>query len=285
MFLTTVFTLLQGAAWAYRRLFVKAPAPILGWWVHTETVVDVREPIADLQLQYNFRPITSLSRSTIAVWYSGKTAIRPQDVATTEPLRLVVGSGNRFISARRVSHSSDASDLEVAVVRGDPRTLPLRFNHLENGDGAVFELAHSGDISLAGVVVDVRTRGWEARGFNLDLDYRRWARKAKGRRRYRYRRYFNQFAFLAGLAAVISPTIAIAVGRANGVPYLDGVSPAEVFSGMDPFWGNVAVFALIFFLASMVLAFVVNPTQSVHAPLTIFSIEDGEGGDVLADRE
>ncbi|MEU3118566.1 hypothetical protein ABZ652_31185 [Micromonospora chalcea] len=89
-------------------------------------------------------PIGGISRTCFALWNHKGDVVSRTDVLPTDPLRIVLSSGDRAFQVRLLTRSREQNGVSVRVASGDGATAPISFDFLDAGDGAVLEIIHQG---------------------------------------------------------------------------------------------------------------------------------------------
>lgn len=136
-------------------------APNVCYYVHParSPVVSAGEA-SRLSVNYNGMPVSGdISAAQIALWNSGKAALRASDILT--PVAIHTGSNTRILEAsvRKSSRQVAAIKLNTAeAARGD---IAVGWNILEQNDGCVIQIIYAGSsdlpITVSGAVVGQRT--------------------------------------------------------------------------------------------------------------------------------
>lgn len=108
-----------------------------------QTVVDDMA-LSDLEIRYRGRNVPRVSKAVVVFWNGGTTAIREDDIAPADPLRIEVPDGAEILTAAVACRTREAncSDIDIA---DSSTTLPLKFDFLDPNDGLTVALVHTGD--------------------------------------------------------------------------------------------------------------------------------------------
>lgn len=87
--------------------------------------------------------VPRLSKATVVLWNAGNLTIARDDIVESDPLRLEVGDGAQIIDARIVQATRPVIEFQLAASE-DPRVRLCVFNFLDQGDGVVVDLLHTG---------------------------------------------------------------------------------------------------------------------------------------------
>jgi hypothetical protein len=136
----------------FRTRRVKKPV----WSVRTTNLVTDRSArLPLLSVLYEGKSVQNLSISRVLFWNSGQDTIRQSDIASTDPLRIRIQGGAQLLDIQVLEVNCEAN--QVSVQRNaDDKSALLNFEFLDPGQGAVFQLVHSGtkseDIVVTGIL-------------------------------------------------------------------------------------------------------------------------------------
>ena len=128
----------------------------------------------EVEVRYRGTSVPQLTSSTVWIWNAGQKAVRSADLTPHDPLTLHFAGEVLNVRCRKVSHDATRIrvDPEVRAADGTPsKTIHLTFDFLNAGDGAVFEVLHSGSAEApkcTGTIVGLRKgpqywgRAWAA---------------------------------------------------------------------------------------------------------------------------
>ncbi|WP_433008395.1 hypothetical protein [Kribbella sp. CA-294648] len=100
-----------------------------------------------LSIAYKDRSIERVSRTNIAIWNEkGGDTINGTDTLTHDPLRIQVeGDDDAILQVQLLAVSREQCQIAPELDPDDPTKVLLKFDFLDAGDGAVFEVLHVGD--------------------------------------------------------------------------------------------------------------------------------------------
>lgn len=132
---------------------VKEPA----WAIRTTNLMrGYIAKLPDLDVLYDGQIVERLSISRILFWNRGADTIRRADIAAADPLRIQAVEDATILDVEVLQTNSIASQLS-ATLATDKKSAPVDFEFLDQGQGAVFQVVHSGltseDIQVVGTVV------------------------------------------------------------------------------------------------------------------------------------
>jgi hypothetical protein len=101
------------------------------------------------------KPVDALTISKACIWNSGKDALRHDDFAPMQPLRINVVNKVQILEASIVQTSSKSCRCEIERAGGN--SYAIKFDFLDPSHGLVVQIAHTGtaseDISVTGHIV------------------------------------------------------------------------------------------------------------------------------------
>jgi hypothetical protein len=129
-----------------------------------ETTPLIGAPGANLsdqvQVHYAGEPVPNLIRSNITVWNGGNATIRADDVASTDPIHLIMGAEQKILDVTAIAVSDPVNCFQSSMwpLKGD---VSLSFEFLRPKDGGVVEVLHTGPdlkIELRGTLKGHRSK-------------------------------------------------------------------------------------------------------------------------------
>jgi hypothetical protein len=116
---------------------------------------DVRTRVPDLTLLYRGQQVNRLTSVTFVLCNDGPGVVRHDDIDPDDPLRLVAPEGTRILLARILTASRSTIG-QTITVPDDSACATVDFKYLDEGDGFVCELLHTGprrSITLRGTII------------------------------------------------------------------------------------------------------------------------------------
>ena len=114
-----------------------------------------RSTVPGLQVTFEKKSVDALTISKACIWNSGKDALRHDDFASMQPLRINVENKVQILEASIVQTSSKSCGCEIE--RAGQNSYAIKFDFLDPSDGLVVQIAHTGtaseDISVTGHIV------------------------------------------------------------------------------------------------------------------------------------
>ncbi len=116
------------------------------------TVIEKRNEIDGLSITHNGHAIERLTRSRINLWNEGRKAIEPDDVVTSNPLKVHF-PGASLLDLKVVYSSDDALKLKP---RPDGDGWLIEFDYWEGKSGVILEALHTSTLVVPKVSGSVR---------------------------------------------------------------------------------------------------------------------------------
>lgn len=131
--------------------------PSLRYVVDFERIVRSEDRFLDTEFLRtpSGRPVTQISRTTVALWnYQGDT-VRGDDIVPHDKLRVQLESNDEALQVRLTGRSRAQNKLAALISENDKSSVSIDFDFLDSGDGGVIEIIHQGS-STPTVVGTVR---------------------------------------------------------------------------------------------------------------------------------
>jgi hypothetical protein len=111
-----------------------------------------RNPI---EVTFLDEPVETLTITYVALWNNGRATISRDDIAVTDPLRIVASDGCTILAADIVCENRPTNKFEISLQRQD-NAVVIDFDFIDYKDGMVVRLYHVGkdyqDIDVRGTV-------------------------------------------------------------------------------------------------------------------------------------
>ncbi|MCA8256419.1 hypothetical protein LGM89_24420 [Burkholderia sp. AU31624] len=104
------------------------------------TVMEMRDTVKGLDIKHNGNEIERLTRSHVWLWNAGRKAIRPSDVITANPLKVIYPEAQLLNLA--LLHPSEGA-IGFRTVQLDDGAWLIEFDHWEAKHGVVLEALHT----------------------------------------------------------------------------------------------------------------------------------------------
>ncbi len=125
----------------------------LAYTVATANLIQDSDKISGLKIEYKGKNPSNISVSKVALWNDGTDPIHSDDIAPSDPLRLVV-TGGELLDANLVLAIWKANQFRTAIVGGE---LQVSFDFLDKNQGGIIQIMHtaklSDNIELKGTVI------------------------------------------------------------------------------------------------------------------------------------
>lgn len=102
--------------------------------------------LSGLKIEYNEQNVENLTISKIIFWNDGAETIKRDDITTANPLRIIGTEQVELLEVRPLSSSSTSNCLKCELTE-DKKSAPIEFEYLDQGQGAVIQVVHTGTTS------------------------------------------------------------------------------------------------------------------------------------------
>ena len=118
--------------------------------------------LADLEIFYKNQKQERITISKLGIWNAGSEPVRQNDIPTASPLSIEVAEGADVLSVIVLFTTDDANhfllgDIQKPAGEKKHTQVPFSFDYFDKGEGAVVQIAHSGDalhdIKVTGKVI------------------------------------------------------------------------------------------------------------------------------------
>lgn len=117
--------------------------------VTKQTVIENSAPILPgLSVQFNGVVQKVITVAKVAFWNHGTETIMRQDIADAKPLTIIIDEGVKVLNATVLKRTDLANQFEI----GEPQkqengtiSVPISFDFLDRGDGALVQVVHNGE--------------------------------------------------------------------------------------------------------------------------------------------
>ena len=102
------------------------------------------------EIAFLFRgvPVPKVTLSKVAIWNSGNTTLKGDQIVASDPLRIVVSEGGSILETTIPARTRKANDVVCGLRADTTNELECRFDFLDPGDGVVIQLIHTGTDSV-----------------------------------------------------------------------------------------------------------------------------------------
>ena len=115
--------------------------------------------ISDVKILYRDEQVDSLSVAKIVFWNRGRETIERRHIVPADRLRIVPGGDARLLEVAIVATSRPGNEVTVSPSE-DGREATIDFSYLDQGDGVVIQVVHSGSWmerpALQGTIMGVK---------------------------------------------------------------------------------------------------------------------------------
>ena len=99
------------------------------------------------EIEFLFRgnKVPNVTMSRIAIWNSGNTTLKGDQIVSTDPLRIVTSPGSKILESTIRACTRDVNDFSCSIRSDLMNEAECRFDYLDSGDGALIQIIHTGD--------------------------------------------------------------------------------------------------------------------------------------------
>lgn len=103
-------------------------------------------PVPDeVEIFFKGAKVPRLVVTQIVIWNAGNATIRGEDLVQSDPLRFTFSGDSRVLRVRVLNVSRSVNDLKAETHPSESNVVTLRFDYLDENDGAVLEVLHTGE--------------------------------------------------------------------------------------------------------------------------------------------
>src|SRR5258706_3954620 len=108
-----------------------------------------------LRISYQKQYIKNLSVAKIALWNSGKEAIRKEDIAEKEPIQILAINSNDILEAKIIYQKNEANNFSLTL-RQQAKKILIDFDYFDKDEGIIVQIFHTGklsrDLAIQGII-------------------------------------------------------------------------------------------------------------------------------------
>jgi hypothetical protein len=129
-------------------------------------------PYGDIRVLFNGAPVPRVMVTRLALWNAGNTTVRRADLVEKDPLMVCFEEEAAILGTRTLSETKGVNEFRLSLNRDFPSRAIMTFDYLDRGDGAVFEIIHTGPKGTANITGSVRgiPKGAENWGYLSDWE-------------------------------------------------------------------------------------------------------------------
>ena len=166
-FALTIIALVLAFVFYRRSIREKKPR----YAVFSQTLIeDLPASLPSLRITYDDIPQERVTLATIFFWNDGREAIRREDIADTDRLRITIEDAE-LLSAIVEDETNKACNILIARSLSSPNTAELSFAFLDHNDGFRIGVVHNGR-EKSGVKVEGTIIGGKIERLTLNLENR-----------------------------------------------------------------------------------------------------------------
>lgn len=119
-------------------------------------VRDFNKMFDTLQIIRDGEPVENITITKIAFWNAGRDTIKDDDVATKDPISIVLGEGLKILEDPKLRGNLDPANNIRVSPSTDLTKVNCKFEYLSKHEGFVVEIVHNGlsksDVTLQGTI-------------------------------------------------------------------------------------------------------------------------------------
>lgn len=138
----------------------------------TSLVAPSRSGIPGIKILYKEKPVEQVTSTTVHFWNAGKKTIDKTDIAQTDPVRILLPSGTKILSAKVVKFYRPTV---AASIKPEGRSAYLSFDFLDRDDGCTVQILHTGRASAKNckVIGTIKGSGLIRRMSETDVNWQK----------------------------------------------------------------------------------------------------------------
>ncbi len=122
---------------------------------HNEVIAPKAAEVSNLEVRYKGVVVPRVTNTTIGIWNSGTTTILGSSIVASDPLRASILSDGIILDAVARGPSRAVIAPEISTDKSQ-RALNIDFDFLDEGDGFIVSIAHSGELHAVGMDGTIR---------------------------------------------------------------------------------------------------------------------------------
>lgn len=107
-------------------------------------IEDSVSSIEKLEIKYGDLEVKRLTISKLSFWNGGHDTIEGRDIASADKLRVSLQGDGEIITAKPILQNREATNIDSKVIENE---MHITFDFLDYGDGAIFEIYHTGSLT------------------------------------------------------------------------------------------------------------------------------------------
>jgi hypothetical protein len=112
--------------------------------------------LGDIKILFNDVLVPRVVVTQLAVWNAGNTVIKGTEIVESDRLRFCCEEGAEVVNAQRVNETKAANGFRITASQDDHCCAFLDFDYLNGGDGAKFQIIHTGSANKSKVLGSLR---------------------------------------------------------------------------------------------------------------------------------
>jgi hypothetical protein len=112
--------------------------------------------LGDIKILFNGNAVPRVVVTQLAVWNAGNTTVRRDDIVEADPLAVSIDPGSSILGTGLLNSTRTVNDFHISVTQQDHSRAFLDFDYLDTGDGALFQIIHTGTMNKAKLTGSLR---------------------------------------------------------------------------------------------------------------------------------
>jgi hypothetical protein len=112
--------------------------------------------LGDIKILFNNVAVPRVVVTQLAVWNTGNTVVKGKEIVESDSLTICFEDGAVILDAQRVNATQEVNDFRIRISEHDRSRAFLEFDYLNAGDGAKFQIIHTGTADRAKVTGSIR---------------------------------------------------------------------------------------------------------------------------------
>ena len=127
--------------------------PRMVYQMHDSFVVGLHNAtsLGDIKIMFNGESVPRVVVTQLGIWNAVDTTVAGSDIAKGDPIAVTISDGSSILGATRLNVTHEVNDCRIRLADADRSRALVKFEYLNAGDGALFQIIHTGAINKAKV--------------------------------------------------------------------------------------------------------------------------------------
>lgn len=132
------------------------PKPGAGYQARTRQMLGSTSTSSEIEILFRGKKVPQVTQSLVAIWNYGNTTLERKQMVEADPLRIIVSPTSEVLDTVIVRVTREVNEFYAAKTPANE--VGCGFDWLDNGDGALIKVLHTGDtVRVAGTLRGVPT--------------------------------------------------------------------------------------------------------------------------------